>query len=410
MVLSEFAYVYQSSRFKMNKMIDVIMIGVICWAVEVLGICREDRPCVAEHECSVVVSSNGKTEKNVYFTRHAESEWNAKKATYSFVKWGIQNFKWKRGEDATTYQSFKDAKLTPRGVAQVQSLANAIAAESECNRASLPKGSLTPTMQCSDLAVLRGDSFENTFVVASNLDRAIKTAQIAYDGIISKPGQTLGIMSFLQEISSGIDAQTDSLLCIVKPSVIPAADDTKYDLTGSVGDLNRGAAGAFGKSKEDRFKWFCQWAFNLPAKIQNIAIAGHSSWLQMFLIAKNPLGTSPLEKALFKDKLGNSSVINFTIQYDWVNKSCHVKHGSVSLVYGYVGKNPDKKKASGSSITPDTFDDDDETFGRKAIYEPGGLSEDFSFIETDRDTMHTIYPDDLDFSEFMDLPMEQKPI
>lgn len=272
----------------------------------------------------------------VYFTRHAQSGWNAKKATYSNdIAWGSQNAQWKLGFDSATYQSLKNAKLTPEGIEQVKGLARAI--NRDCTGGSELTGSLAPTYNCKDFSILKGEYPDQTVVATSNLDRAINTAQIAYKTLLDKI--PLNIISFFQEISSEIDAKTDSVGCEIVPEVVLSDQSRKYDLTGSIGDLN--SMQKYGKLAEERFQWFCEWAFSQPPSVRYIAIAGHSSWLQEFWKTRN-LGTSDLEQGLLKKKLSNSAILKFVLYWDTSKNTCIITLGQTALVYGTLAEK-DKK-------------------------------------------------------------------
>lgn len=292
---------------------------------------------IAKSKCytSKQASENSNPSKviTVYFIRHAQSKWNKAKEE-SAISY-IHSLIWD-----------KDATLTTEGVKSAINLKEFIFSDSRDahrdDRIILNKG--------------------NAIFATSNLRRAALTLLIAFADRFQSvdnnegagaPGTGIGkihILSALQEIGSGRDAQTHSnpntapALTLTESNCFFSKKKVEFDTQCNFGNINK----VYKWNYETRLIDFCHWVQN-NVKDQHLVVSGHSTWLQKFFKkmlnpekqpfeSKNECGNyskEKLEKCLLtKDvKLGNGALMKFNLKFD-SNGKCTIVGGSSEILHG----------------------------------------------------------------------------
>ena len=257
---------------------------------------------------------------NVFFIRHAESEWNKvrNEANHKFVP---------------NNPHLLDAHLSLVGVKQSVALANAI-----------DQGKLSNLAE-QDIAILQGSSVPTRKVLfaSSNLRRAALTLLIGFRRIFAKPiqGTTphIHIVSALQE-KGAIDAQA-----LTNPGEAPyltlqdkcpyKKDDfaTIFDTTCNDGNEM--------KRKQHLGMNLCHWIRRktLSENITDFILVGHSnSLVKIFQSFFSPIGpTDPKDPAVILkngSKLSNTGMIKFQLSTE--PGKCSIVSGSTVLALGEI--------------------------------------------------------------------------
>jgi hypothetical protein len=312
------------------------------------------RPTLGSHESrsiSVEEESGGREfiekkmgRRNIYFIRHANSEWNYAKNN------GNKLFRKLKGATNAITPVYKDTPLTDSGIKQSVDLYLWLNGDNKkCDNSNKDLESIWKTFwpnesvddwvqppspkNCQDVSAVQEcsrnpksrEEITNLFnsklpyIAVSNLRRAIQTLIIVLNNQLfgSKNQLSVYILSALQEISHAGDASS-KLGAHKKPKfytkvegstlkhwfgnmndVYPAAiniankyigeghlslNDQKFNINSdnNFGDIN---GLIMNKRGPRRIEDFCKWAFDLNGDDDtNIIISGHSSWLQNFYI------------------------------------------------------------------------------------------------------------------------------
>lgn len=290
-------------------------------------------------------SENGTESKKekvltVYFIRHAQSKWNKAKERGHFYK-------------LYSLSKDKDAALTTEGVKSAIELKDFIFSKSDGAHSG-----------DGDRTILKGGK---AIFATSNLRRAALTLLIAFadrfqpeqkNGEAEATGtgiDKIHILSALQEISAGRDAQTHS-----KPGEPPVLNlkaekcyfkgkTVNFNSVCNLGEQNSDKEKAKDSARLDDF---CRWVQN-NVNDQPLVVSGHSTWLQKFFQKKlensgktaqsktdcNTTNTirkgNLLEECLLtKDvKLGNGALMKFQLRLD-TNVDCQIVGGSSEILHG----------------------------------------------------------------------------
>jgi hypothetical protein len=227
----------------------------------------------------------------------------------------------------TLASSFKDAKLSPRGIVQTECLSAWIDVTCPANT---DPGSITDANR--DACRLQGIADkERVIFVVSDLRRTRQTAMMGLGVCKHSPGTTLYALNFLQERGCGGDAIPDLTNtadmhyenCAVE-FPLPRADICGVDI-------------ALQNTVYDQFVNYVKTA-NGVLSDRIFVVTGHSSWLMDFYRKKLPAEKSgeranDLEILLTRGKLGNASVIKFRLAVEGTES--WIVPTSTELVFGY---------------------------------------------------------------------------
>jgi hypothetical protein len=248
-----------------------------------------------------------------FFIRHAESEWNRIHAIDP-------------NSSLLDDISIKDAPLSVNGVAQATNLGNEVST----------RGGFGPNpVNEIHRSFLSGDS-DNTVFATSNLRRAGHTLFLAFSKRIKEKEERIDpihVLSSLQELSSGIDASSNSVPG--GPPDLPF--NIEYNSKCNLGDQTP-------PGSKQRLEYFCHWLIHqaIEKKKNHFVIVGHSIWLiHWFSIY---LKLSPNMNKVENDfkmvhpntkrrkRLGNAGLIYSQIQLDNIGSLCHIVPGTTLLL------------------------------------------------------------------------------
>jgi hypothetical protein len=174
-------------------------------------------------------------------------------------------------------------------------------------------------------ALVRGAAGAPPSVLASsNLRRALSTAGIALAERLRRTGESVSVLSSLQEISPNIDT-----LAITPPHaspVLPGLRHVKFDPSYHSGNKPlRGTGGP-------RMAAFAAWCFERPGREAVIA-AGHSLWFRSFFDCYLPRTCAHDAR---RKKVVNCAVLAFTLQRGRVGDATvyRIAPESIAMVYG----------------------------------------------------------------------------
>lgn len=272
---------------------------------------------------SSAVASSLSTRKLVIFARHAESTWNSK------------------NKSVADYFS-TDANLSEAGKIQARRLAAWIEGTGECMRCTDCEGPAKAS--CAESVQRALASWNNVEWATSNLKRALLTGIIALrQRVVSEERKPVfNILSALQEISCGVDAQSgtdasDTPISNVSGSELGYRDNDSYRiLTDSVSNLGNANHPIEGVRETERLQQFCEW-INASHK-GAFGIFGHSFWLNTFFKRSMALDNemNDLERMFAQGqfKLGNTAVVVFQVDTTSNGIGCAFVPGSAELIYG----------------------------------------------------------------------------
>jgi broad specificity phosphatase PhoE len=264
--------------------------------------------------------------KRLIFLRHGESQWNEvfnKGFGPSFFLRLAKAFVREIRLLSTRDSVFFDSPINHEGAEQALKVREFLAHRTE-----------TPQPEVS---VLRGE-VGRTMIVASNLRRCIETTTIAFWDRLERTGESVSILSSLQEISSNVD--TIALAGRREIPEVPMIEktmgrkfltfDTRY---------NYGNKPIFG-SGVDRLKAFAEWAFTQDVDV--IIVGGHSLWCRDFFRTFLPYNRDHISK---NAKIKNCGLVALTLQHGRTssgNDQYRIDPDSILNVFGGFEK-PSKK-------------------------------------------------------------------
>ena len=208
----------------------------------------------------------------IYFIRHAESEWNNAKSNLGAGSW----------RNAPFVAKYKDAELSGRGVDQATALAEAI--EDIPNAVSSNTNPLINAGEMrAGLEFLGGVDISlraTTYIATSNLRRALVTGLIALRSrsrVRRAPRvEAMHILSSLQEVSIGADARS----LASEPGQVPSVSVERLRGFSIDARLNHGSPLFYRTGA--RLQSFCTQLHGVARKYRRMIITGHSNWLREF--------------------------------------------------------------------------------------------------------------------------------
>jgi broad specificity phosphatase PhoE len=267
--------------------------------------------------------------KRIVFVRHAESEWNVVfnrgvdwRALVRFVRACVREWLMLPTPDSV----FIDSPLSRTGIQQARALFNDVhvcsssardieagapttAAGSACDANGRTEGDMTKvTVALQYLS----SPVPNSIVVTSNLRRAIDTARVVSAARLAVPGETIHVLSALQEIGRNIDTLAISDAYALQTQALASAlhvdkrSDGLFNVSESHG--NKAVLGC-GRT---RLEAFARWSMRRSEDV--VVVYGHSLWFRAFCQEYFPSGVPHDAKRL---KLANCGVVSFTLEkYD----------------------------------------------------------------------------------------------
>ena len=259
----------------------------------------------------------------IYFIRHAQSAWNEAEKTVSKLT------------NAPHRPEWKDAKLSDLGLTQARKLAEAvenIPAAVASNRNPL----IDSARMQAGLSVLAGldpPLRSTTYIATSNLRRALLTGLIALRSRHKVAGvadvETVHILSSTQELSMGADAHT----LASRPGQIPVVPSVYMEGFTIDASLNQGEENKGLNLFDARLAAFCSQLQGIAFRYRRMILTGHSKWVQYLFKKFLRKPVNEVESRLRKTKLGNASVIKFSIEFGG-NKWCRIRPAATSLIFG----------------------------------------------------------------------------
>lgn len=251
---------------------------------------------------------------DVYFIRHGESSWNAKKTADKNERNNIITPEFSSPITATYVAENDrkfDAPLSPKGHWQTRDLGDAI---------FKTEGEGTPV----EWQFLRDHVGSGDLILGvSNLARTQMTLGNFLDGKEDNGPYRVEILNCLQELSNGHDAKSTKQGRTNPSECVPKTmRGGKFEWAFGHGvtrliDLNifdfRGQQGRF----NDFMSWLWYNASENPKHVTNFLVAGHSSWLQELFKTRlrEKSDMNSVEYMLHEVKLGNGSMIKFTVRF-----------------------------------------------------------------------------------------------
>jgi len=259
--------------------------------------------------------------KRIIFIRHGESLWNeAFNGSKLPHKFSYQVIKALLGEimmlplfDSVLF----DSPLNSQGFSQAKILSRTL-------DNYVPKGNKESDALDDDVAAMKGGHNAPTSVlVSSNLRRAAQTLFVSHWKRLATTGETVKIISSLQEISRNVDTL---VLCHAqKPVPLPGVSEC-LDLDGAVPlgmqDCvdNKGNKPLFGTGLM-RLQEFAEWAFTRDEDV--IIAAGHSLWFKHFFntfLGKSiKTGEATIESDAKDCKVKNGGAVGFNLECGTIN-------------------------------------------------------------------------------------------
>lgn len=230
------------------------------------------------------------------FVRHGESEWNdvfnrgfgpsfPLRLALACIR---EAFAW-----ATPDSVFLDSPLSALGAGQAALLAKWLA---------------TPTREADGFTRAAADAHATlcaapgappSAVSSSNLRRAVSTAAVALAERLRRTGESVHVLSSLQEISPNVDT-----MALSPPFGAPACSPPmRCDASCNAG--NKALRG----SGSDRLAAFAAWAHARPER--TVVAVGHSLWFRAFVNAYLPRGAAHEAR---KRKIANCAVLALNLQ------------------------------------------------------------------------------------------------
>ncbi|TYZ59289.1 hypothetical protein PybrP1_006565 [[Pythium] brassicae (nom. inval.)] len=257
--------------------------------------------------------------KRIVFVRHAESEWNVVfnrgvdwRALVRLVRACVREWLMLPTPDSV----FIDSPLSRTGIRQARALfddALVRSSDIESGLAATATGD-EDAIEAAKKTALRYMScpLPNSIVVTSNLRRAIDTARVASAARLGVPGETIHVLSALQEIGRNIDTLAISDAYALKTQALSSAlrvdkaSDGLFDLSESHGNKTVRGCG------RTRLQAFARWSTRRSEDV--VVVYGHSLWFRAFCREYFPSGVAHDAKHL---KLANCGVVSFTLEeYD----------------------------------------------------------------------------------------------
>jgi hypothetical protein len=330
---------FLSTWVAVNHTVDASSLGYVVNPIPIMK-------APAKHDSARTSSSA----KRIVYIRHAESAWNASVKDVAQLLGGFST----------------DSPLSRKGIQQSQSLAAWIdnAPEGQCvsGDSVVSSDDASSEASCDNASAIRSMMLSDSTVwVSSNLKRALLTGVIALRSkLVSGPPPVVNLLSALQEVSMGIDAQA-SVGAREIPDVgwsevelfrVHADDnvgsmDIHIDVSNNIGNMNSVVAKV---SSADRIRDFCNWLNTQQSN--DIVVVGHSTWLNEFFAASNlavdglgffeDLNSAEIILTEGRAKLGNASVLYF--ESVSVGAGCAFVPGKTQLVFGNWQKEKSFKK------------------------------------------------------------------
>ena len=270
----------------------------------------------------------------------------------------------KRNVQAAALASFHDAELSDRGKAQADCLWEWF------RKMCVYKGSASdyiPTDESIDACRVAGMvDVDKQIVLVSNLQRTKQTfirASIHRCG--TSPKQTsIKAKNFLQERGCSADARPtlSTSMSMVGSLIRSISGIGAHQTTGSKCNVEY----ELDETKQD----ICVQTTDIQNKVYDdfidyigrphsgftdnpiFVITGHSTWLRDFfrskILADDAHPPNKLEILLTNEKLGNASVIKFTVRIDETARG--IVPDTTKLLYGYVKGEPDEDSGNDSHI------------------------------------------------------------
>jgi broad specificity phosphatase PhoE len=212
---------------------------------------------------------------------------------------------------------FVDSPLSSTGASQAAALSVFL------NTPKTEKDGLSKAETEAHALVRAAPGAPPSVVVASNLRRAIATAGIGLAERLRRTGESVHVLTPLQEISPNIDAL--SITPAFTSPVLPGLG-LRCESGGNTGNKPLRGTGA------PRLASFAAWCFERPNR-EAVVATGHSLWLRSFVDAYLPR-TAPHEAR--RRKVANCAVLAFTLQRGRVGETIvyRIPPESICMLYG----------------------------------------------------------------------------
>ncbi|KAG6597764.1 Histidine phosphatase superfamily, clade-1 [Phytophthora cinnamomi] len=269
--------------------------------------------------------------RRVLFVRHAESEWNVVfnrglnlRALASLLHAVAREWLLLPSGDSV----FLDSPLSRRGRFQAQSLRDHVSEAPLCALAGGGSDDLATAIaaepvepvqphrhsppQTEEGALLRYlcCPLPGSVVAASNLRRAIDTARLASASRLETPGDSIHVLSCLQEIGRNLDTLALSQPHAAHPHEVLAQaprGEKRHDELLNVAE-SHGNKAVLGTGR-DRLLAFAHWVFQQQKDV--VVVYGHSLWFRAFCREFFP---SDVQHETKEAKMSNCGVVTFMLE------------------------------------------------------------------------------------------------
>lgn len=263
--------------------------------------------------------------KRIVFVRHAESEWNVVfnrgfsfKALLRLVRAVVREWFLLPTGDSV----FLDSPLSQCGRFQAQSLHDHVCEKPLCS-VDVKEHALVETPACqraTDLSLHQTEKLAllrylcwpvpGSVVVTSNLRRTIDTARIVSASRLAAPGETIHVLSCLQEIGRNFDTLAISQPHAILPHEVLVQGvhgEKRHDELINVAE-SHGNKTILGSGR-DRLVAFAHWVFQHQPDV--VIVYGHSLWFRAF--CREFLPPDVTHEAA-SAKISNCGVVTFLLE------------------------------------------------------------------------------------------------